>query len=303
MKILLLAGVFMIGMLGRAQTTYLPLNDENYHLLDRLETRSGRLSDELFLTTKPVSRKNEVRFLDSMETDKMTAIDQYNVRNAISESGEWAADENGAIDSKHPVLKTFYKKQADLVWVHMPNFFLSVNPVIAVQGTHEQGNPENILLQNRRGVEMRGWVSKKVGFYFNFSDNQERIPSVYDSFVKHYQAVPGVDYYQEPKPYKYDYILASGYIDFAAVKDHINVTAGYDKHFIGDGIRSMFLSNFDWGDVRKADNAHMESELPESVHGANTAIYPRGGQAIATQVCGDAPPERECDEVAERRAF
>ena len=42
----------------------------------------------------------------------------------------------------------------------------------------------------------------------------------------------------------YDYILARGYIDFQAVKDYINVTFGYDKNFIGNGYRSLFLSDF-----------------------------------------------------------
>jgi hypothetical protein len=47
--------ILFIGALGlvfsiqtKAQNTYLQLGEYEYHLLDRLETKSGRLSDRLF---------------------------------------------------------------------------------------------------------------------------------------------------------------------------------------------------------------------------------------------------------------
>ncbi|MGN6477129.1 MAG: hypothetical protein ACTHKV_07885, partial [Flavipsychrobacter sp.] len=92
-----------------AQTTYLQLNQEDYHLLDRLETRSGMLSDDLFLTVKPVARKSAVSFLQEQRKDaritELSGVDRYDIAHAISVSGEWALEENGAIDSKKPILK------------------------------------------------------------------------------------------------------------------------------------------------------------------------------------------------------
>ena len=94
---------------AQAQTTYLQLNQEDYHLLDRLETRSGRLSDDLFLFVKPVSRKSAVEFLQwqrkESRIDNLSEIDKYNVAHAISVSGEWALEQNGARDSKRAILK------------------------------------------------------------------------------------------------------------------------------------------------------------------------------------------------------
>jgi hypothetical protein len=224
-----------------AQTTYLPIGNEDYHLLDRLETRSGQLSNGLFLSLKPVSRKELVRFLQLLPEGKYTSVDDYNKVHAISVSGEWAEDGNGAINSKYPWFKSLYKKQPDLVYVNTDDFFMSANPVLTAQGISENGN---FLFTSNRGAEVRARVANKVGVYTFFTDNQETVPSFVADWVDSNNAVPGVDYFKKKGTNNYDYLLARGYIDFAAVKNHVNVTFGYDKHFIGDGMRSLFLSDF-----------------------------------------------------------
>ncbi len=249
---LLPATLACIQFSSLAQTTYLQLGQEDYNTLDRLETRSGHLSDDLFLSTKPVSRKGEVKFLEEIKTQQntigLTSIDRYNLDHAISVSGEWASDENGAIDSKLPWLKTFYKKQPDFVYIKTPNFFLSMNPVLYGQGMYESANGTSTTRTlNTRGGEVRGWIGKKIGFYTYFTDNQENTPTFFTKWINTYHAVPGADYFQTPTTTKFDYLQARGYIDFAVIKDHINVTAGYDKHFYGDGFRSLFLSDFSAG--------------------------------------------------------
>ena len=234
---------------AQAQTTYLQLNQEDYHLLDRLETRSGRLSDDLFLFVKPVSRRSAVEFLQwqrkESRIDNLSEIDKYNVAHAISVSGEWALEQNGAIDSKRAILKNFYKKQPDLIYVNNDNFFLSANPIITAQGMYEKNN--GTLFTSSRGLEARGLIAKKVGFYTMFTDNQEAMPGFAAQWADSADAVPGNDFFTRKGGNKFDYLTARGYIDFAAVKDHINVTFGYDKHFLGDGMRSMFLSDFSAG--------------------------------------------------------
>ncbi len=233
-----------------AQTTYLQLNQEDYHLLDRLETRSGALSDDLFLTVKPVARKSAVSFLQEQRKDaritELSGVDRYDIAHAISVSGEWALEENGAIDSKKPILKTFYKKQPDFIYVNTDNFFLSVNPIITAQGMYEKDAPDSKLFSSSRGAEMRGLIAKKVGFYTMFTDNQEQMPSYGANWVDSFGAVPNVDFYTR-NGNKFDYLRATGYIDFAAIKDHVNVTFGYDRHFLGDGMTSLFLSDFSAG--------------------------------------------------------
>lgn len=228
-----------------AQSTYLQLGQEDYHLLDRLETRSGKLSPDLFLTTKPVSRKHAVNFLLGQQdsNQNLSLIDEYNIDHAISVSSEWAGD-NKAIDSKLPWFKTFYKKQPDLVRVNNKDFFFSANPVLTAQLVNEENNPNNPLFTSNRGLEARGLIAQRLGFYTYFTDNQEETPSFVANWIKEHDAVPGADFYKRTPGNKYDYLLARGYIDFAAIKDHITLTFGFDKHFVGDGMRSVFLSDF-----------------------------------------------------------
>ena len=110
----------------------MPLNTEDYSLLDRLETRSGELTSHFFTSIKPYPRNGAVEFL--LEKRKqarelnLSVIDRYNIDHALSVSGEWTPDEDGAIDSRRPLFKTFYKKQPDFLHVRTNNFFLVVNP-------------------------------------------------------------------------------------------------------------------------------------------------------------------------------
>jgi hypothetical protein len=62
-------------------------------------------------------------------------------------------------------------------------------------------------------------------------------------WVKDRHAVPGAGFYQDFKGTGYDYFDARGYITFNAAK-YIDIQFGYDKNFIGDGYRSLFLSDF-----------------------------------------------------------
>lgn len=249
--VLLTYSLVFLSFISLAQSTYLQLGHVDYELLDRLETRSGKLSDDLFLTTKPVSRKSAVNFLIEQRRDAryigLSAIDRYNIAHMVSVSGEWAEEGMGAIESKKPWFKTFYKTQPDFIYVNKDDFFLSVNPVISAVGIYEQNNSNNPLLTSSRGMEARGLIAKKVGFYTYVTDNQEETPAHVGAWVDSFQSVPGADFYTKKGVNSYDYLLARGYVDFAAVKDHINVTFGYDRHFIGDGIRSLFLSDFSAG--------------------------------------------------------
>jgi len=255
-KVCLLLTLVLIITRCTAQTTYLPLNDEDYHLLDRMETRTGRLCDSLCLTAKPESRKHVVEYLQYLqhnEAGSYSAIDSINIARLISKNGEWTPDGNGADDATHSWLHAFYKKKDDFIYVKTNNFFVAVNPVLSGEAIYQSTNAvggtvsKSPLILNSHGFEARGWISKRIGFYTFFTDNQDTPPAFVNNYIsgKPQKAVPGADYYLVNNGLtRYDYFQASGYIDFAVVKDHINLTFGSGKHFIGDGINSLELSDF-----------------------------------------------------------
>lgn len=252
-----------------AQTTYLNMGSDAYHTMDRVETLSGRLSDSLRLNDKLESRKNAVYFAegalekaaDTTAKSYLSRLDKHNLQQLISESGEWAPNEEGAIRSRRrPFLNTFYKTQYNAAYVKTKDFFLVVNPLINVMSTSQQNSPSikstaSMLTYNSRDLEIRGWISKKIGFYTVIAETQEILPAyVYNYAVKgpRYQAgkwmaMPGADYFIKPDTARskaFEYLMASGYIDFAAVKDRVNITFGSGKFFFGDGISSLFLTDF-----------------------------------------------------------
>lgn len=279
---------------SKAQNTYLQLGQEDYQLLDRLETRQGFLDQRLFLVEKPVARRDLVMFLDSVKKQDfnngsepgaigLSKIDHYNIDHAISVSGEWAPNGDGAINSKKPWFKgAFYKKQPDLLWVKTPDFFLSVNPVLSFSGFAESSNTSDVKggYNSARGVELRARIIDRIGLYTYFADNQEQVPSFVKKWADEHEALPGVDYYQEPNTKTYDYLAARGYIDIAAVKNYFNVTFGYDRHFIGDGYRSLFMSDFSAPATFLALNLKIWKLNYQNLYMELTQQYQRGGDRI-----------------------
>lgn len=238
----------LIAWTARGQHTYIPLGSEEYHLLNRLETRSGILSDRLFLNTLPVARKELVDFLTEEKSNAYNAgfsnVDNYNINRALSISGEWTKPNgDGAVDSEMPLLGTFYKKQPDFVHVHEPGFFLVVNPVLSFQTIFEKDNNRNFLFNSTQGLELRGRIKDRVGFYFYATNNYEEPVTYANDWINKFDAVPGAGHYNKTTN-GYQYLQFRGYADVALIKDHISLTVGYDRHFIGDGYRSLFLSDF-----------------------------------------------------------
>ncbi len=246
---LLLLGIFVLHR-ADAQNTYLPFGSEEYHLLNRIEALSGSLSNDLFLNTQPVSRLDAVHFLREEKANFYNAgwsnTDQYNMNRALSISGEWLGqNSDGAADSKHPV-GIFYRKQPDLLNINKNNFFLVVNPVLSFQGTYERDNARKPLWSTTQGAEIRGRISDRVGFYFFLTNNYEEPVSYARDWIGKWGAIPGAGKYNLSGN-GYQYLQIRGYADIALIRDHISLTLGYDKHFIGDGYRSLFLSDFSEG--------------------------------------------------------
>ena len=250
-RLLCLGLSVMLSGFAAAQETFLQSGTDEYHLLQRLETRSGALSDELFLNTQPVSRKDAVLFLREEQSNTNTAalsnIDYYNINRALSISGEWMPPNgDGAIDSKHSLFQTIYRKQPDFININRDGFFLAANPVLSFEGLYERDQPRTFLFNTTQGAEIRGRVNDWVGFYVYLANNYEEPPSYVNDWINKWGAIPGAGHFNRSNN-GYQYLQARGYVNVPLIKDHISLSLGYDRHFIGDGYRSLFLSDFSDG--------------------------------------------------------
>ena len=229
-----------------SQTTYLPQGDKANILMERLEIKNRTDSFFNFSKTKPFSRKHTVNAVThylQQNGKSLSKVDAYNIQRVLMNNQEYLPEADRLqYASKKPILKNFYTSPANLYEVHVKDFDLVINPVIQVTVSKEKDNDET-LYQNTRGLNLRGRIANKIGFYAYITDNQEKTPFYVRDFVNARRAVPGAGFYKDFKGTGYDYFDARGYFTFNVTK-YIDVTFGYDRNFIGNGHRSMFLSDF-----------------------------------------------------------
>lgn len=239
---------FLFPVFASAQSTYFLQGDKSYQLIDRLEIKQQTNPDFNFSVQKPYNRKNIIVQAENLNNDSngvmkaalLSKIDKYNLESLLMNNREWVTGSKESFASKRPVLKTFYKSKPNFFEVDNKDFFLAINPVLQVT----MGSEDKMFL-NSRGVTVRGMIANKIGFVTSITDNQERGPQFFQDAVKSLRAVPGNGFYKDFKTNAVDYFDARGYISFSAVKNHVDIQFGYDKNFIGNGNRSLFLS--DWG--------------------------------------------------------
>ena len=244
--------LFSCGM-TQAQSAYLPLQMPAYHLLDRVEIKSGTLdTNYIFTSAKPYIRFNAVLLAestDNMDGVRFSPADRYNQYYIYKDNNEWSYW--GLVPSKKPFLKHFYKYPADFLRLkYYDELLLKASPVLHMQLGKEQG-VKGIRYINTRGAEIRGMINEQIGFYTLLTDNQVSYPDYAQQFTQTYNAVPGEGRVKDFNSMLGDSIFAPGhdffhvrgYVTFQPV-ERVRLQFGHDKNFIGNGVRSLFLSDF-----------------------------------------------------------
>lgn len=97
---------------------------------------------------------------------------------------------------------------------------------------------------NTRGYELAGNIGDKIYFETNFYENQGRFGGFVDSFVKRSLVIPGqANYKGTISGTSRDFSISTARLVYLPSKNWL-VDIGYGKNFIGDGYRSLLLS--DW---------------------------------------------------------
>ena len=241
---------FLFPMCLFAQSSYIPAGFKDYDLINRLEIKTGN-ANLMYSTIKPYNRRlytHEVEDIDSISSAvggnaySLTAMDKYNMQRFLMSNSEWSKPKASYLNRK-PLLDYFYKTPANLFEVNQKDFSLVVNPLFQYKQMFEKGNGQR-LFYNSRGISVRGVIGKKVGFDVYITDNQERDPLYVQSYIAAHNGMPGARFYKNFKaPGGYDYFDSRGSISFNASK-YIDIQLGYDRNFIGDGYRSLLLSDF-----------------------------------------------------------
>lgn len=224
-----------------AQGTYVPLGTDTYHEMERLDIQYGKILPIPHTSVRPYNRKWVAEYAESMYNSNIDLTPQmkFNLEYLMNDNSEW-------VDSfetvRKPLWKVFYPERASMFAVNTKAFTLRLNPVVNVNFAPELD--DKMTFNFNKGIEMRAYIKKKLGFYMYLGSNQSRLPSfIRDERVgREYAHVPGVGYWKEYKDQGVDYFDARGYMTFNVI-EHLDFQFGYDKNFIGNGYRSMLLSN------------------------------------------------------------
>ena len=167
---------------------------------------------------------------------------------AYRENNEWKGPRDSLYVKQKGLFNVFYKTPAFLAELDTKDFYFRINPVLHFEVLSSLGK-EEVYYRNLRGLELRGGLDGKLYFYTNILETQARFPGYVNDWISKFEAVPGAGFYKEHNSRifnvggGYDFLRASGYVGFQASK-HFSLELGHASHFIGDGMRSMFLSDF-----------------------------------------------------------
>jgi hypothetical protein len=213
--------ISMIGLFcwnpAEAQHYYLPLSNE---VNLRYDAGLHRVGEEFHTSIKPYI-SDEVR--------KTQPLDSF---------PSWQMPD-----------KKFYRTQVGrklfsehLLRVDHEDYFLYADPNIEFNGgqSMETGGDINTII-NSRGVSLGARFGKGFSFQSSFVESQATFSSYIDSAVRETFVVPGGSRVKNFNQ-KFDYGTASGTISYS-LKKYFSFQFGHDKNFIGDGYRSLLLSD------------------------------------------------------------
>jgi|WetSurMetagenome_2_1015567.scaffolds.fasta_scaffold106116_2 hypothetical protein len=146
-------------------------------------------------------------------------------------------------EGRHKWLNWLWNKAAneDLLILDKPDVNLNVNLLFDF-GTGYDFAHNTMTWQNTRGFMVEGTIVKQVSFSTGFLENQALFVPYLDSITNRIEVVPGQGGWKAFHTDAYDYSQAFGYVSYSPSR-YFNVQLGYGKNFIGDGYRSLLLSD------------------------------------------------------------
>lgn len=99
---------------------------------------------------------------------------------------------------------------------------------------------------NTRGFQFGGTVGTKFSFYTSGFEDQGKFPTYYNDLVNLNTFIPGQAYarhYTGLPQNTHDWSYVTAIVSYTPIKQ-LNITLGQDKMFIGDGYRSLLLSDY-----------------------------------------------------------
>lgn len=121
------------------------------------------------------------------------------------------------------------------------DFEFTIDPLMNFE-LGRDGDYDKMSWVNTRGIILNARLGKYVFVTTDFYENQAKFYDYRGQVVKDVKTIPGQSSYKVFKDDGYDYAWADATISFQP-DEHFDITFGHGKNFIGDGYRSMLLSD------------------------------------------------------------
>ncbi len=245
-RVLLMLLLFSLHFVSKAQTDYIPIGDPQESFLNRLDIKFRNNAQLRFSTVKPYDSKRvteQLLVIDSLDKageldDVLTDIDRKDLHFYLQVNKQWIP--NNKVENAEDNL--FFKSPLP---THLYEGYSSkgsfvLDPMI----TARFGKNDSIsIYQGSVGLTMHGDIANKVGFYGSYTYNTERDPLYVQQYIDARKAVPGIAAFSTGKDGKINYSDFRLGVTTHAGK-HLDFQLAYDQFYIGEGFRSLYLSNF-----------------------------------------------------------
>jgi len=276
-KVCLLSIVgLLISSIGFSQGSRVPLNNDYYHLLSRYEILQGRQGFSFDSNVKTYRRSLVGVWLDSLDASNLSRADKFNFDYLANDN--WPFLDSGSSAIRKPILRHLYKRPADFWHVKTDGLLLRVNPVLyfGIGSDQRSGTP----FINTRGIQVEGTIDDKIGFYTYIGENQMAPPGFAYDYVQSTLTLPYQGFWKGYGDRGVDFLTTRGHLNFSATQ-HVGLELGYGKHFIGNGFRSLILSDFsnDYAYFRSDVNVwrihftYLLGQLTADIFGNQTGLF------------------------------
>jgi len=132
--------------------------------------------------------------------------------------------------------------------VQEKDYWFTVNPVFDLQIGKDNSDNIDFTYNNTRALQIQGGLGKKLNFSTSFYESQGRFSNYITKFIRENNplgasgTVPGRGKGKGLQKGGFDYPVAEAYLSYSPNK-FFNFQFGHGKNFIGDGYRSMMLSD------------------------------------------------------------
>lgn len=173
---------------------------------------------------------------------------------AYAEVNNYYSFESAAKLIEKPKTSWFGKKfwNENMVELKGEDYWFTLNPIVDIQLGKSQSNisgNSNSTFINTRGIQFNGGLGKTVNFTTILYESQGRFAGYFNRYAESIKPdggnpaiIPGIGIAKSFKTDAYDFPLAEANLAFTPNK-FFNLNLGYGRNFIGDGYRSLLLSD------------------------------------------------------------